>query len=45
LQYVGVHATVYTSLVNTYKAMGGGWVIQAQATADETDNPSPEPVH
>jgi len=41
LQYVGVRGTVYTSLVNTYKAMGGGWIIQAQATADGTDTPQP----
>ncbi len=39
LQYVGVQGDVYTSLVNTYKAMGGGWVVQAQATANETDFP------
>lgn len=41
LQYVGVRGTVYTSLVNTYKAMGGGWIIQAQATAAGTDTPQP----
>ncbi len=40
LQYVSVRGDVYTSLVNTYKAMGGGWIIQAQATANETDFPS-----
>jgi multidrug efflux system outer membrane protein len=39
LQYVGVRGEVYTSLVNTYKAMGGGWIIEAQATANETDFP------
>ncbi len=39
LQYVTVQADVYNSLVNTYKAMGGGWIIQAQATANETDFP------
>jgi multidrug efflux system outer membrane protein len=42
LQYVGVQSEVYTSLVNTYKAMGGGWIIQAQATANETDFPPPK---
>ncbi len=42
LQYVSVQADVYASLVNTYKAMGGGWIIQAQATANETDFPLPE---
>jgi multidrug efflux system outer membrane protein len=41
LQYVSVRGDVYTSLVNTYKAMGGGWVIQAQASAGETDMPPP----
>jgi len=41
LQYVSVRGDVYTSLVNTYKAMGGGWIMQAQATANETDKPSP----
>jgi multidrug efflux system outer membrane protein len=41
LQYVSVRGDVYTSLVNTYKAMGGGWVTQAQTTANETDFPSP----
>jgi multidrug efflux system outer membrane protein len=39
LQYVTVQGDVYASLVGTYKAMGGGWVAQAQATADETDFP------
>jgi multidrug efflux system outer membrane protein len=38
LQYVSVRGDVYTSLVNTYKAMGGGWVSAAQATANETDS-------
>ena len=42
LQYVSVQADVYASLVNTYKAMGGGWIIQAQATANETDFPPPK---
>ena len=42
LQYVAVQSAVYTSLVNTYKAMGGGWIIQAQAVADQTDFPKQE---
>jgi multidrug efflux system outer membrane protein len=42
LQYVTVQGDVYTSLVNTYKAMGGGWIIDAQATANETDFPPPK---
>jgi multidrug efflux system outer membrane protein len=40
LQYISVRGDVYTSLVNTYKAMGGGWVMQAQTTANETDFPT-----
>ena len=39
LQYVAVQGDVYASLVGTYKAMGGGWVIEAQRSADETDFP------
>lgn len=39
LQYVSVRGSVYTSLVNTYKAMGGGWVIEAQRSADAVDYP------
>jgi multidrug efflux system outer membrane protein len=40
LQYISVRGDVYASLVNTYKAMGGGWVMQAQTTANETDFPT-----
>jgi len=40
LQYVAVQGTVYTSLVDTYKAMGGGWVIEAEGVANQTDFPS-----
>ena len=39
LQYVSIQGDVYGSLVNTYKAMGGGWVVQAQDTADAVDFP------
>lgn len=39
LQYVAVQGDVYSSLVGTYKAMGGGWIIEAQRSADETDFP------
>jgi len=45
LQYVSIQSDVYTSLVNTYKAMGGGWIIQAEATANETDFPPPKETH
>jgi multidrug efflux system outer membrane protein len=40
LQYVAVQSDVYASLISTYKAMGGGWVIEAQRDADESDFPS-----
>ncbi len=39
LQYVAVQGDVYASLIGTYKAMGGGWVIEAQRDADKTDFP------
>jgi multidrug efflux system outer membrane protein len=42
LQYVSVQGDVYSSLVNTYKAMGGGWIVQAEETADAVDFPQPE---
>jgi multidrug efflux system outer membrane protein len=37
LLYVRLQGIVYTALVTTYKAMGGGWIIEAQNTADEVD--------
>jgi multidrug efflux system outer membrane protein len=43
LQYVSVLGDVHTSLVNVYKAMGGGWVIKAQASADVSEVPAPTP--
>ena len=39
LNYVRIQNDVYQSMVTTYKAMGGGWVIMAQNTADEVDFP------
>jgi len=39
LQYVSIQGDVYGSLVNTYKAMGGGWIVQAEETADAVDFP------
>jgi multidrug efflux system outer membrane protein len=39
LQYISVQGDVYSSLVGTYKAMGGGWVNIAKASADKTDFP------
>jgi len=45
LQYVSTQGDVYTSLVDTYKAMGGGWIVQAEATANETDFPPSKKTH
>jgi len=42
LQYIVVQGDVYASLVSTYKAMGGGWIIEAQNTADSVDFPPPK---
>jgi multidrug efflux system outer membrane protein len=39
LNYVRIQSDVYKELVATYKAMGGGWIIEAQNTADEVDFP------
>jgi len=39
LQYAGVQAAVCTALVDTYKAMGGGWILAAEATADQGTTP------
>jgi multidrug efflux system outer membrane protein len=39
LQYVDVQGDVYASLVGAYKAMGGGWVTEAQRNADQVDFP------
>ena len=39
INYIRVQGALYTSLVTTYKAMGGGWIIEAQNTADEVDFP------
>jgi multidrug efflux system outer membrane protein len=41
LQYVSIQGDVYSSLVNTYRAMGGGWVIEAERSADAVDFPPP----
>jgi multidrug efflux system outer membrane protein len=39
LQYVSVQGDVYAALVNTYKAMGGGWITRAEETANAVDFP------
>jgi multidrug efflux system outer membrane protein len=43
LQYVAVQGDVYGSLVGTYKAMGGGWIVEAQRSADTVDFPAAQP--
>ena len=43
LQYASVLGDVYASLVNTYKAMGGGWIVRAEDTADAVDFPPVQP--
>jgi multidrug efflux system outer membrane protein len=40
LQYVNIQGDVYTSLVNTYKAMGGGWIVKAEDSANAVDFPT-----
>jgi multidrug efflux system outer membrane protein len=42
LNAVRTQSEVIVSLVNTYKAMGGGWVILAAKTADSVDFPAEE---
>ncbi len=42
LSYVQSQSGVFIGLINTYKAMGGGWVTAAEATANAIDYPSPE---
>lgn len=41
LAYIAIQGDVYASLVSTYKAMGGGWIIEAQQPADAVDFASP----
>ena len=37
LNFVDTQRDIYVGLVNTYKAMGGGWVVMAEQTANEVD--------
>ncbi len=39
LQYVSIQGDVYGSLIDTYKAMGGGWIVQAEDAANAVDFP------
>jgi multidrug efflux system outer membrane protein len=45
LQYVAVQGDVYASLISTYKAMGGGWIVEAQRSADQVDFPARADEH
>lgn len=37
LTYVNTQNDVYAGLINTYKALGGGWVVLAEQRANEVD--------
>jgi outer membrane protein, multidrug efflux system len=41
LNLVSIRAQMFTSSVNIYKAMGGGWVAEADAMTDNTPSPPP----
>jgi multidrug efflux system outer membrane protein len=40
--YSQTQGTVYVSLVNLYKAMGGGWVGQAERLAENAPGTPPK---
>ena len=42
LTFVDTQKDVYVGLINTYKAMGGGWIILAEQKANEVDFPGGE---
>ncbi len=42
LNLVSIRAQMFTSSVNIYKAMGGGWVAEADALTGNTPAPPPE---
>lgn len=42
LNFVDTQRDIYVGLINTYKAMGGGWVVLAEQTANEVDFPGDE---
>ncbi len=42
LTYVDTQKDVYVGLINTYKAMGGGWIVLAEQRANEIDFPPDE---
>ena len=39
LTFVDTQKDIYVGLINTYKAMGGGWVVLAEQKANEVDFP------
>lgn len=41
LQYVGVQGDLFGALIDTYKAMGGGWIVEAESLADGGEQPAP----
>jgi len=42
LTLVDTQKDIYVGLINTYKAMGGGWVVLAEGQANEVDFPEGE---
>ena len=45
LTFVDTQKDIYVGLINTYKAMGGGWVVLAEQKANEVDFPSGEDTY
>jgi multidrug efflux system outer membrane protein len=43
VSYTQTQSQVYASLVNLYKAMGGGWVLEAERMAQAGTPPQPQP--
>jgi multidrug efflux system outer membrane protein len=42
LQFTRSQSSVSVALISVYKAMGGGWVVDAETTADQVDFPPPD---
>jgi len=38
LNYAQVQGTFYTSMVDIYKSMGGGWVVQAEGMTEPSSS-------
>jgi multidrug efflux system outer membrane protein len=43
VSYAQTQSQVYVSLVNLYKAMGGGWVLEAERMAQAGTPPQQQP--